>query len=407
MQFWKRRRFLLATLVLLLVFLGVLRLLRFRESETLRKPRVVEKRDINYNNRQQTVQYHPVEDSTRVPMSAACEFYRYQDVQLHKDTPANVAASHAFINQALAEALNPQNDCQVILGRNAVYENRIMYYPTRNYPKPLKQKWYINPGFYFTTEETDEEKLKTVKQWAEAWSHSFTGSNLFGVWDWEDPKFITMQMAMDEFAPRAGRLHTDILYPPCFSAQKLAQWDTLPWTSQLHNKTVLIVHPFVDSIRSNQPRLHDIWASVADFTDPNHCFPRSTRLKFIRPPMHQAESNHSQLIPWMDVLADLKEKIDAVGHFDIALLGCGGFGMPLVHHISQLPHKPSAMYIGGALQLFFGILGGRWVTGQYLKELGQYFNDAWTWPLSSDVGNSSVDAIENSAYVKPVEGSQD
>ena len=45
--------------------------------------------------------------------------------------------------------------------------------------------------------------------------------------------------------------------------------------------------------------------------------------------------------------------------FDIALLGCGGYGLPLCHYIHETLNK-SAIYVGGGLQLLFGVMGSRW-----------------------------------------------
>ena len=45
--------------------------------------------------------------------------------------------------------------------------------------------------------------------------------------------------------------------------------------------------------------------------------------------------------------------------FDIALLGCGGYGLPLCNYIRHDLQK-SAIYVGGGLQLLFGIMGRRW-----------------------------------------------
>eukprot|EP00977_Amphora_coffeiformis_P027202 scaffold34595_cov160-Amphora_coffeaeformis.AAC.12 len=364
----------------------------------------------NYNNLNDSAKAISVKDhtsslSTSHSESSNCSFYRFEHVHLTKDTPVNITASHAFFHQALGEVLDPHNDCQVIVGRNAIYESRIMLYPIQTYPKPLQERWYINPGFYFTTETTDNQKLGTVKLWAKAWKRSFHATNLFTVFDWDDPEHIKMKIAVNQYASRAGRLHVNINEPPCLAAKMLAREGLIPWTAQLHSKTVLIIHPFVDSMKSNLPRLDQIWKEARNFgIDPDQCFPRSTKLKFIRPPMHHHSENKTdpRRPPWMDVLADLKNQIQAAGHFDFALLGCGGFGMPLVHYIASLPHKPSAMYIGGALQLFFGILGGRWTTPEGKSTLNPYHNNnAWTWPLQSDIGDSTVGEIEKQAYTKP------
>ena len=45
--------------------------------------------------------------------------------------------------------------------------------------------------------------------------------------------------------------------------------------------------------------------------------------------------------------------------FDIALIGCGGYGIPLAGFIYDKLKKP-AIQIGGGLQLLFGVMGKRW-----------------------------------------------
>jgi len=65
-------------------------------------------------------------------------------------------------------------------------------------------------------------------------------------------------------------------------------------------------------------------------------------------------------------IVEIKKEFD----FDIALVSAGGFGMILCDFIyTEL--NTSTMYVGGALQLFFGIRGKRWATSPYI-------NDSWT-----------------------------
>ena len=55
----------------------------------------------------------------------------------------------------------------------------------------------------------------------------------------------------------------------------------------------------------------------------------------------------------------MKNMVDKTFDFDIAMVSCGGFGMILSDYIfSQL--GKSVIYVGGCLQLFFGINGNRW-----------------------------------------------
>ena len=64
--------------------------------------------------------------------------------------------------------------------------------------------------------------------------------------------------------------------------------------------------------------------------------------------------------------------------FDIALLGCGCYGHPLCDFIRNELNK-SAIYIGGGLQLLFGVMGGRWIHSpmwqDIIKKMVQNFLD--------------------------------
>ena len=55
-----------------------------------------------------------------------------------------------------------------------------------------------------------------------------------------------------------------------------------------------------------------------------------------------------------EMMCDDISKID----FDVALLGCGGYGLPLCNYIRHTLGK-SAIYVGGGLQLLFGVMGSR------------------------------------------------
>ena len=93
-------------------------------------------------------------------------------------------------------------------------------------------------------------------------------------------------------------------------------------------------------------------------------------------------------IMWNDV-----KKLD----FDIALVSCGGYGTLFCDKIKTEMHK-SAIYIGGALQLYFGVLGSRWshrlpVYKKVLDENPQKY----VRPMASETIKNS-DNFENSCY---------
>ncbi|MCR5064109.1 MAG: hypothetical protein K6A89_12590, partial [Treponema sp.] len=97
---------------------------------------------------------------------------------------------------------------------------------------------------------------------------------------------------------------------------------------------------------------------------------------------------------WFEALEATKKKIDEVD-FDIALLGCGAYGLPLGAYIKS--KGKTAIHIGGALQLLFGIKGNRWIVND--DPVIQLFNEYWTYPFDSDTPpNSNI--VENNTYWK-------
>ena len=83
--------------------------------------------------------------------------------------------------------------------------------------------------------------------------------------------------------------------------------------------------------------------------------------------------------------------------FDIVLASCGGFGMILCDFLySQL--NTSVIYVGGALQLYFGIMGNRWRSNEKITILK---NDQWTDVFDVDKVESltkNPKLCENSCY---------
>ena len=82
--------------------------------------------------------------------------------------------------------------------------------------------------------------------------------------------------------------------------------------------------------------------------------------------------------------------------FDIALLGCGGYGLPLCHYIKTELNK-SAIYIGGGLQLLFGVFGQRWETSEFWKKIIEENDCKFIKPSGDEICKNS-NTIENNCY---------
>ena len=97
---------------------------------------------------------------------------------------------------------------------------------------------------------------------------------------------------------------------------------------------------------------------------------------------------------WYQALKYMQKEISKKD-FDVALIGCGAYGMPLGAYIkAELGKK--AIHIGGSLQVLFGIKGSRWEGKPYFYD-ERFYNDFWVRPYESDKPQN-WSQVENGCY---------
>jgi hypothetical protein len=142
-----------------------------------------------------------------------------------------------------------------------------------------------------------------------------------------------------------------------------------PWTEALAGRTVLVVHPFVESIGRQYSRRSEL------FEDPRTL--PEFELKTVKAVQSIAETE-TGFRTWFDAYDSMAKEIAAT-EFDIAILGCGAYGFPLAAHIKRLGKK--SVHLGGATQILFGIKGKRWDADGFISRL---YNEHWIRPLASE-----------------------
>ena len=157
-----------------------------------------------------------------------------------------------------------------------------------------------------------------------------------------------------------------------------------PWTSALEGKKVLVVNPLVDTIRKQ----YAIRRSL--FLDPS-ILPDFTLLTY-KPVFEFNREDHSHE-SWFDAL-DLMKKDIAAMDFEVVVLGCGPFGMPLAAHAKSLGRQ--AIVMGGATQVWFGIRGGRWDGDPFFRGL---YNEHWVYPSEAETPKNAQ-SLEDGCYWK-------
>lgn len=156
-----------------------------------------------------------------------------------------------------------------------------------------------------------------------------------------------------------------------------------PWTAALEGKKVLVIHPFEESIKEQYAKRELLF--------PNENVLPEFDLKTLKAVQTIAGEKDERFETWFEALDYMYRealKID----FDIAIIGCGAYGMPLAAKLKNAGKQ--VIHMGGATQILFGIKGRRWIDN---PRCGIKFNDAWVYPKESETPRNSK-MVENHCY---------
>jgi hypothetical protein len=158
------------------------------------------------------------------------------------------------------------------------------------------------------------------------------------------------------------------------------------WHYGLADKTVLVVHPMVDSIEAQALRFASIW--------PGASIKKTICVRSFYPPWLTISHPYKN---FFDCLTAIKKQI-AKHQFDFAVVGAGAYSLPLLKFIKQM--GVPCVHLGGQTQLLFGIRGQRWET-EYDEAWRQanFYNNSQYWikPLPTDIPTNK-EMVENGCY---------
>lgn len=159
-----------------------------------------------------------------------------------------------------------------------------------------------------------------------------------------------------------------------------------PWTEVLKDKKVLIVHPFTESIKNQYKNREKL------FND-TKVLPQFKELILIKAVQSIAGNGEKTGFKnWFDALEYMENEVDK-HDYDIALIGCGAYGMSLAAHCKR--KGKIAIHMASWIQMLFGIYGQRWLIDQ--PEFAHLINEYWVRPLESEKPEN-VQKVENGAY---------
>lgn len=156
-----------------------------------------------------------------------------------------------------------------------------------------------------------------------------------------------------------------------------------PWTRALKGKKVLVIHPFVNTIRTQYERRQLLFD--------NDLYLPEFKLVTLKSVQTIAGTKDDRFETWFDALQYMYNesiKID----FDIAIIGCGAYGYPLAAKLKKFGKQ--AIHLGGVTQILFGIKGKRWDNNPLGQKL---YNEFWVRPNEEDIPLHS-ERVENACY---------
>jgi len=235
---------------------------------------------------------------------------------------------------------------------------KLKYKIEKNTPERVKNSAKINAGFFPTSDEY-------ILRFGELLSTSLRNADLYcRLGSFMEDYFISSFCKKDVF----------------ISLNRATDPLKGYWTKSLKGKKVLVISSFSKEIERQYLRREFI-------------FKDQDMLPEFKLITYDAPVSFGDVIPkekdFFEVLEKCKSDIAKID-FDIALVGCGGYGLPLCSFIKDI--GKGAIHTAGSTQLLFGILGKRWENSETVN---RFKNDYWIFPKEKPIG---FEKIENGCY---------
>lgn len=178
-------------------------------------------------------------------------------------------------------------------------------------------------------------------------------------------------------------------YCPKTKLIRLEQIETIlydvPWTMALEGKKVLVISPFVETIKEQYPKMDQLYVG--------HPMLPKFELKTLKSVWYTGNPDDDDFSNWFDALNYLYEEAMKID-FDVALLSCSSFGFDLACMFKRAGKQ--AIQYGGALQVLFGIKGSRW---DNYPPYSKYYNEYWVRaPKTEAPSKQFANVLDNGCY---------
>ena len=223
------------------------------------------------------------------------------------------------------------------IGRLSGNETRLcgLFINNKNITTDLYQNMLFGAGIQFKT-------VDDLTQYVKMYNTSVKNTTLIGIWDGG------MYKQAKEYYDYLNNIKLNKI---CAHGLEPYYFMDEPTYKCIPHKKILIITSHKETTLSQLPNLDKIY---------NKPIFDNAEFYIYKPAQQNAGSHDTN--SWQFHYNNMKQELADIKktfNFDIALVSAGGFGMPLCNYIyTEL--NTSTIYVGGALQLFFGIMGKRW-----------------------------------------------
>jgi hypothetical protein len=152
---------------------------------------------------------------------------------------------------------------------------------------------------------------------------------------------------------------------------------------------VAVVSPFAATITTQWAKRADVWKHRVLWNTTTEIIPvRCGYNPIIAGP---ANAWSPEILTWRDAVNAMVEAVVST-KASVALIGCGALSLPIGAELKR--RGISAIHMGGATQILFGIKGRRWTTHDVIST---FFNEAWVSPSVAEVPKQAT-SVEGGCY---------
>jgi hypothetical protein len=296
--------------------------------------------------------------------------YKYNDVKsnvfLKNYLEQNIKENKNFIIPRVAGIENDFAICAML--QNIGSSNK----DVDNYLLTQTVRMKNNAGINLTCKES-------IKKYSELYLSAFNNCEIYANWSPFDAVYNSIKFSHEIIDNMFSIKQT--VYACVFDIYHFIY--SQPWTTALAGKRILIISAFADSINEKIPIRKEIYG-IDLFPD--------CEILTIKPPQTQGKEPSEDFEIEFNMFTKKLEEIS--DKYDVALVSCGGYGNLVCDYIYK--KGKSAIYVGGVLQMYWGILGTRWFNDR-ADVIRLFLNKSWSRPKDTEKP-SNHNNIEGSCY---------